>query len=275
MEPEHYKEHKRQPDFAITPHGWTHRSTILRPGESVDAATLARYRPKTTQQIRALNPHGWIESATYCPAVPLGYMEFSVTVPDPPEYAGALIYLFAGAQDMHLSTVLQPVLQWGSNGCFGGEFWTVACWQADSSGAHHVSPFMRVDAGDVISCKLQVTSHTDSAADWRIEARDNRTSDCVFLDVNGLELLMLFLVGGALEAYSLDCCGEPCLTMIGIPPKCEQYPQNGSTTFDGIHMKDLRGNPIYALWDNRQYEGSGPNCGFEVTSVSNQVTLKY
>jgi hypothetical protein len=266
---------ERKSDYTLTPHGGAHRSTVALPGHPVDPKEVAKHRAKSIREIRALNPHGWIESATFCPSVPLGFMRFNVTVPEPPEHDGALIYLFAGAQDMQLSTILQPVLQWGSNGCFGGDHWCVACWQADANGCHHVSEPMRVEPGADIEGTLQVKGYTDYGCDWEIVAKDLGTSEQTRLDVPGLSSLLLFLVGGALEAYSLDCCGEPSLTLIDIPPQSSQYPKGGVTEFRNIELRDLRGERIFAYWNDRQYEGSGPNRGFNVQAVSDAVTLSY
>ena len=257
---------KRRQDHIITPHGTAHRSTICHPGQRIEPAVLSRHRPKSFRELRALNPHGWIESATFCPPAPLGRMRFQVTVPEPPEYDGALIYLFAGAQDMFLSTVLQPVLQWGCNGDFGGDYWCLACWHADSSGAHCVSDYLKVNCGDEIEGTLSVKCHTDLSCDWKIEAKDLTTGECTSLPVPDFSLLLLFLIGGALEAYSLDGCGEPSLTLVDVPPQCSQYPQSKCTKFRMNELSDLAGNRIYPWWNLRQFEGSGPNCSFGVST---------
>jgi hypothetical protein len=49
-------------------------------------------------------------------------------------------YIFNGSQSS--SMIYQPVLQWGNNGWFGGNYWCVASWYADSQGsaAFHSAP---------------------------------------------------------------------------------------------------------------------------------------
>lgn len=49
--------------------------------------------------------------------------------PNPMGSDGQLIYLFNGIQNSTM--IYQPVLQWGNNGAFGGNYWCVASWYAD------------------------------------------------------------------------------------------------------------------------------------------------
>jgi len=58
------------------------------------------------------------------------------TVPSNPSDNGALIYLFNGIEPSNFSAILQPVLQYGSNGAFGGNYWVIASWYVGNSGFH-------------------------------------------------------------------------------------------------------------------------------------------
>ncbi len=57
--------------------------------------------------------------------------QWTVPVP-PPTNHGQLLYLFNGLQDGLTGTshILQPVLQYGSNGAFGGNYWVIDNWYA-------------------------------------------------------------------------------------------------------------------------------------------------
>lgn len=57
--------------------------------------------------------------------------------PDPATNHGQLLYLFNGITPSDLSTILQPVLQWGVSPAGGGQFWGVASWYVTGTSAFH------------------------------------------------------------------------------------------------------------------------------------------
>jgi hypothetical protein len=240
--------------------------------------------------VRALSPNGWKASATFAAAVPLGKLSFELTVPDPPVVDGAIIFLFAGAENAQMKMILQPVLQWGDPGLGGSGTWNIACWYASSDGHWYVSNPVPVCPGDAVIGTVEAVgcSKEDGEwlCEWMIEASSTPSNGSTALvstalrngDIlqNGdkvplmLPWLMLFLVGAALEAYPQD----PCCT--GLTP--EQYPAGGSTTFSHIELTDLAGHGFVADWNARcALDDSGCDCKntVEISRDKSTVTLNY
>lgn len=98
---------------------------------------------------------GWITYAQNNVTVPATGFNTQWTVPfAPPVYqGGALLYLFDGMQDGMSATshILQPVLQYGSNGAFGGDYWVIDNWYAScqTCQAFYASPVI-VPTGTIL-----------------------------------------------------------------------------------------------------------------------------
>jgi hypothetical protein len=88
--------------------------------------------------------------------------------PAPATHSGQLIYLFNGIQNS--SMIYQPVLQWGNNGSFGGNYWCVASWYADSQGgvAFHSTP-VNVNAGDQLTGIMTLTGQSPQGFSYNCE----------------------------------------------------------------------------------------------------------
>jgi hypothetical protein len=257
------------PEFVLTPHGLVHQSCVHKI-EDDTPRTLppCQKQPTDIRVLRATGPGGWIESATFTPSVPLGSLSVTFTVPEPPSKTGALIYLFPGAEDARLSTILQPVLQWGCNGRFGGDHWTIACWHCTPQGQTRHSPHFEVSPGDTIVGTVKTIRSMADACDWRVEISDVTQPDkCAMLDVLNVNRLFLFVVAGALEAYSLET-GNP------LGDHWSEYPASGSTAFTDIALTDLNGNPFRADWNARIPSGLC-GLGVEVSDDRSAVTLIY
>jgi hypothetical protein len=81
--------------------------------------------------------------------VPLSYFATSWVVPPPPvTSSGQTIFIFNGIQN-DVGHILQPVLQWGSSGAGGGDYWGVASWYAENGPSLHTG-LIRVDPGTVL-----------------------------------------------------------------------------------------------------------------------------
>ena len=93
---------------------------------------------------------GWITFANFQSGTPLKSFLTTWVVPGAPQTRnGQLVYLFNGLQNS--SMILQPVLQWGDNGLFGGDRWCVASWYADGqAGAASYSSPVTVNVGDTL-----------------------------------------------------------------------------------------------------------------------------
>jgi len=258
----------------ITPHGVS--SCFYIDGEPVPVCPPVRpdYR-----RARAQSAAGWLESATFTPFEPLGFLSATFQVPEPPEQVpnppedprGSLIYLFCGAEDAQLTTILQPVLQWGNNGLFGDDqSWWIACWHCSPTGQTRISKWYPVQPGEIVRGTIEMQTPHETTCDWGIEMKvvDDSTRR-TFLSVPGLDRLMLYVAGAALEAYSLPS-GDP------LQPTDENLvflPSSGSTEFDDVIVRDLNGNPIRTGW--RPVFPDTPRFDVDVSEDFSEITLVY
>ena len=262
----HIKDH-----YVLTPHGLRHKNCV----HQIDNAsqihpsqTPCLNPPPNLRALRPRGPAGWLETATFTPSQPLGSMTVTFQVPEPPLIRDqSLVYLFPGAEDASLTTILQPVLQWGYNNRFGGEYWSVACWHCDTYGRTHHTPPLTVNPNDTIVGSIVSSNLTSDACDWTVQAIVNG-GESRLLTVKGMERLLLFLAAGALEAYNLET-QEPLNGR-----EARLLPETGSTTFDNIGLSDLNGNGFIADWNSRIL-ASG--CGWDIQVSQNRksVTLEY
>jgi hypothetical protein len=94
-------------------------------------ANVVATDPSKRKTLPALGT-GWITYAFWNNSTGKPITSFKTTwrvPPDPMSNDGQLIYLFNGIQNSTM--IYQPVLQWGNNGAFGGNYWCVASWYAD------------------------------------------------------------------------------------------------------------------------------------------------
>lgn len=76
---------------------------------------------------------------------PIMYFQSNYTVPTAPQNPGPLFYIWSGISPSPSSyPLIQPVLQWGSNGVFGGVYWTVANWCILDATHAAISPYTPV-----------------------------------------------------------------------------------------------------------------------------------
>ena len=268
---------KTNGDYVLTPQGLVHKSRVHQAKSEDEAGTPEpapnRFTPSNSV-MRALSPNGWKASATFAAYLPLGKMSVKFKVPEAPSVGGAVIFLFPGAQNAQMRTILQPVLQWGNNGEFGGEYWTIACWHVSTKAHWYHSTPETVNTGDVVTGTVEVVEVVQGPDDekcctWQIEASTEsgvRTRH----KVNNVPSLMLFLVGAALEAYPED----PCCTAITR----DQYPASSTIFFD-IELTDLAGYQFIVDWSARCDMGDNSLCGcnntVQISPDKNTITLKY
>jgi len=281
---------KTSGNYVLTPQGRVHKSRVH---QVVSNGGPTSGPPPGDSVVRAVSPNGWKASATFAADVPLGKMSVKFTVPERPDVDGAIIFLFAGAENAQMKMILQPVLQWGDNGLTGlpdNDCWTIACWYVSPNGQWYVSNPVPVFPGDTVTGTVEVVgcSKEDGEwmCEWMIEASSTPSNVSTALvstalrngDIlpNGdkvplmLPWLMLFLVGAALEAYPQDPCCK------GLTP--EQYPAGGSTTFNHIELTDLAGEGFVADWNARcALDDSGCDCKntVEISRDKSTITLNY
>ena len=74
-------------------------------------------------------PSGWFVASWWLASVQVTKLSAQWTVPTNPTTNCGLVYLFPSIEpDNSGGGIIQPVLQWGSNGTFGGNNWVIADW---------------------------------------------------------------------------------------------------------------------------------------------------
>jgi hypothetical protein len=203
------------------------------------AATAAPAAPPTT---------GFVVDASWAnqTGTPISYFATSWEVPPPPATSnGQTIFLFNGMQDATNSHILQPVLQWGTSGAGGGEYWSIACWYAENGPSAHTS-LIRVDPGTVLTGVMQmIPAH------------------------------VLFGPGAIGFSYLCEFCGigASALPVLSVPELtfaletlevvnvtgCSDYPQTSHTPMSGIEIRlatseaDLTWTPANLVTDCGQH----------------------
>ena len=168
---------------------------------------------------------GWITYAFWNNGTGNSINSFTArwTVPQPPaDYSGQLIYLFNGLQNSTM--IYQPVLQWGYNGFFGGDYWVVASWYADGQNgpAFYTNP-VRVNPGDVLIGVMSFASQNGSKFSYNCGFQGIANTNLPIYNVEELNWCCI-----TLEAYNVT--------------KCPDYPASDRTSFNNINIDTRRIN---------------------------------
>jgi hypothetical protein len=241
---------------------------MLAPGDRVDVKTMVITHADGTQVALGTclsegsggrqKDGGWIEDSNWPATGSVGSMTATFTVPALPSETGALLYFFPGAQRKG-SLILQPVLQYGCNKSFGGDYWTIASWLFNNKGWSFYSQPIRVLSNDTIVGSMDSTC-AGTACTWRITTTDSTTTQATTLVVDNLSPPPFNFYGGAFEAYNVTDCEK-------------QYPASRSLTFHDIAIKGPDGAVIKPAWGNNVLVTS--QCKLGVWTDTTTTTLKY
>lgn len=198
--------------------------------------------------------NGWVEAIQK--AVPLGggdnidYIYGSWVVPSNPSATGALNYIFNGTEPTSQNWILQPVLQWGSNGSFGGNYWVIASWLVGSNGYAYHSPAEGVNAGDTIYGYTWITGQSSGNTYWEVYAQDTTSGAYSWITATTWGLQWNWAYAGVLESYNVT--------------SCSQFPGSGYSLFQNTYA--YHGYPSYNYdstpWSGAYYSYGGPSCFF-------------
>jgi hypothetical protein len=221
-------------------------------------AVITRPRGRTEGLNNPLGTgNGWVEASQW--DVPLGssdnidYMAGTWTVPSNPWKNGALIYLFNGIEPSSENWILQPVLQYGSNGAFGGNYWVIASWIVGPKNYAFYGATPKVDPGDSISGYTKMTGTSGSKLLWKVKATDTSTGANSWITAHTSGLHWTWAFAAVLEAYYVT--------------SCSQFPASGQAVFTKSAVD--HGFPSYSAispqgWYAAYYSYGGPSCGFSV-----------
>jgi len=198
--------------------------------------------------------NGWVEAIDHNVSLSSGDNLDRVSgywfVPSNPATNGALIYLFNGMEPATQNWILQPVLQYGNNGYFGGNYWVISSWLVGPNGYAFYSPAERVNPGDKLYGVTYMTGQSGSKLNWEVFAQDTTSGVYTWITANTTGLQWTWAYAAVLEAYNVTSCSE--------------FPASDYTLFERTSV--YHGYPnlqaVSPTWST--YLGSwSPSCGYD------------
>lgn len=186
----------------------------------------------------------------------------------PITFANQLIYMFPGLQDLPVTYIMQPVLQWGVGAAGGGNFWAMANWFVSTDGSAMHTPLVAVSPGTWIHGEMDAlwdSCDSSGVCRWGINYAIN--GDWHGMTVNPTHPAT-WAFKGALEAYDS--------TRTSFPGSCDLYPSSGTTNF--VNFFASQPGPGTNEWNTGNWAGSGfiasglPDCGFGVSDFAGSNT---
>ena len=276
------------PDRVLTPNGvFAHKDCVhaLDEGDVVDHVGNIRKKDGTVRvlptcahpeipvhaheqeqgsRVQPATDNGWTEAAIWNAPGAVGQFGATFHVPAAPSnFDGQLIYIFPALQGG--GAILQAVIQYGNNGAWGGQYWSLNTWAGgggEYGGNYYYGNAVSVSTGDEI--------YNDEVGN-----PDNCNGNGCLWDVVGSDLTngqissygtyinisWTQVIGLAIEVYGVDTCAD--------------YP----ATYDNSYNFFITG------WS---WSGPGPQwapqwspafwvqtCGENITSNSGLVNLYY
>lgn len=209
--------------------------------------------------------NGWVEASQW--DVSLGSTDNIANldgyfhVPQPPAAGGALVYLFNGLEPSSENWIMQPVLQWGDNGAFGGDYYVFASWLLGPKGsgiAYYSTPY-NVTPGDyLLGINQQNGVSGSSDLSYFVNSYDETTHQSSVLNLTSENLHWVWAFAGVLEAYGVT--------------SCSQFPPNDVSHF--YQTQVAHGYPSFKNIDPEEFYGAlynygGPQCNFSVSVSGN------
>ncbi len=195
-------------------------------------------------------------------------MNANFTVPALPRANdGQLIYLFPSVQNS--DSILQPVLQYGNNGSFGGNYWSLAVWlcysAASGTPCPHSTP-ITVSAGDQIQSFSVMLAIGGGSQTWQVTAIDTSVAGgpLTTATFNPDSAPYNTAQSAVLEAYNLQ--------------SCDDYPGSNTMVFSDVSVTEAgpyfySDNPVTPTWSTAVASSSQEaslgyptNCGFNVNA---------
>jgi len=205
----------------------------------------------------------WIVPAGPCPVIASDITpNCAGAIPNTEDHA--VIYLFNGIEPSTQTWILQPVLQYGDNGLFGGDYWALASWIVGPDFAFYGRP-QTVYTGDSITGTVQMlgVNTNNGTLYWQVTATDTSTSATSMIEGSTAGLHWTWAYAGVLEVYDLT--------------SCEEYPSSHHTVFSNTvvdHGFSFLTPVNPQEWGDMGYSPGGPSCGYSVTAGS-PSTLYY
>lgn len=269
-----------QEGYVLTPVGWFHRSCVheipsgaSRVGNVVTLPSGASYQIPKCQYpaypnalARAMSRHtdlpadtNYVEYANYTPSIAeqFRHLSASLIVPSGPDttYASKEIYYTFPGLSSHTSPsyILQPVLSWGNNGIYGGDYWSLSSWHCSFtiSQCTHSTPIYP-SVGDSLYGTMDASSCTGVMCQWTVTAEDvtkGTSTTRTWADSDKY----FNAVGGAVETHHgfTSCSDFPTQPMV----------------YTGISISDVNG-AVTPVWTRQYGRTSSPDCAFKIVFPS-------
>jgi hypothetical protein len=168
----------------------------------------------------------------------------------------AIIYLFNAIEPSSENWILQPVLQYGNNGYFGGAYWVLASWMVGPHYSFYSSP-VTVNPGDSLTGFIQMigTNTYNGTLYWQVSGTDTTTGGSSWIEGSTPGLHWTWAFAGVLEVYNIT--------------SCEQLPYSGEAEFSNIVIDHdyTSFKPITPQeWSILPLTPGGPSCSYSVTA---------
>jgi len=175
--------------------------------------------------------HGaaWIVDAMQDNNADNGFSLFATnfTIPSPPTNPNVLLYYWPGTEDEVMGDVVQPVLQYGTNGQEGGSFWGYMSWYVSGDGTVLTGPFLSpLDPGTQLGGQVQISADGQSYVSLG-NVGNQETSLAVTVSESSQQARAYLTV----EIYEID--GD-----------CTKVPPDNQLVFTDILMYDGSGKSV-------------------------------
>lgn len=274
-------------NYVITPNGLYHRSCVhqIEDGAQVGKDRVVRRRngthypiskcayPKYPVQTRPLSRSGmsiisptnggWIESLLALSSFPGTFRKLTANWNVPPNpvgyYSSGMVYFtFPGLDNG--TFIIQPVLQYGNNGSYGGNWWTIASWHCDDGDdCVHSTPQTAVAAGNALNGLVEATNCSGGTCTWTITTKVVSTGVQSVLTLTDNDNYNE-AVGGAVEVQGIN--------------DCYAYPHEG-VVFSSIAVYNQNNSQVTPSWSQQLQTGATPFCDFSVSNTSTSVNLYH
>ncbi len=256
----------REQTKVCTQDNFTANGTRVRP----DGTGLDGRQVRGDAALTASKPHhsipppitdSWVASAFYQTGTPLGRIVASWKVPqNPTNVAQQTVYFFPGITTDY-PAILQPVLAYRGY----DNAWDLSSWNCCKDGTVWQSDTIAAKTGDQIVGDTYATcNNLRPCSSWNIDTRNLTSGQSVRLSTTYYgNLSISSAVAGALEVYSID--------------SCDQYPPDGSITFDDIGVYDYKLRRVHSPpWTSNNYSPDlDVQCNYDVETTPTSATIYY
>ena len=219
--------------------------------------------------------NGWVEASQW--ELSLGSQDNIAQlinywyVPAPPAEDGALVFMFNGIEPSGTEGILQPVLQYGDNGNFGGDYYTFASWLVGSGYAFYSTPYV-VSPGDYLFGNTAQDGVNGDGVSYYVSAGDTTMHQESVLTLTNAPLHWVWAFAGVLEAYNVTSCSQYPSPLGGGPE--ETHFRQTRIGHNYPNTEDYKTQKFYGA--EYDYFGSGgPQCNFSVSISGTTSLLTY